>query len=823
MKHVSKFISYFIGFVIVAVLGITLAAYIYFLNSLPNYSGSKTLAGLTDKLTITRDQHALPHIIAQNSNDAYFAVGYSHAQDRLWQMQLHRHIAMGKMSELVGKNGIKTDKFLRNLGMFQAAKTAYPLLSDTVKSQLESYAAGVNAFLAEDHVLPIEFGILQLPKPKPWRPVESVAWMKVMAWDLNSTWRKELSRFTMSADFTPEQIAAYHLPYPGDKPFIPPIPKEIYGFDLKPQNISNIEKAAEPIKISEIIDNQTVDGIGSNNWVISGKMSQTGKPLLANDPHLALTAPALWYHIHVKAEDNSLNAIGATMPGVPYIILGRNDKIAWGFTNAAPDAQDLFVEKITKNGKYKTPDGEADFIMRQEVIKVKGAEDIIINTRATRHGPVISDQLPYIQEILDANHVISMRWTALDNDGRSLDAAARMATAQNWDDFKQAVGYFKAPQQAVVYADTDGNFGFIAPGAVPIRRADNALNGLYPAPGWLAKYDWQGYIPFNELPQKYNPKQSYIATANHKYLDNNYPHYVASRWTLPYRYNRITELLDGKTIHNLDTMAQIQLDQYSKFIENIRPLLAKNIHPAKLQNQASKDAWALIKNWDGRATLNSNAMLIITLWLDNLQEAILAPEFDKKQTRHQLLLEEVLANKNNMAKWCGNDNGKSGTPNDCAQLVISTLAQTLEQLANSQGDDMSKWRWGDVHQASSVHRIFDRVAVLDWLFNIVSPMGGSKTTVNVASYKNTISDNLKKVYKSTHGPSLRHLFDLSDLEKSRYIHSTGQSGNILSNHYSDYTQRWASGKYIPMVMKKANYMPNAIGTLELAPKSMPLK
>lgn len=812
MKNTFKYLGYIVSFVLVAAIAAMVGGYFYFKSGLPNYDGQIELAGLKDKVSITRDEYALPHIIAETAPDAYFAIGYAHAQDRLWQMHLHRHIAQGRLSELIGEQGLDTDKFLRNLGIFNAAQAAYPLLSAQTRTELEAYSAGVNAYLAEDHILPVEFTILQLAKPEPWQPIHSAAWMKIMAWDLNGTWRKEISRFKMSATFTPNQIAQIHPAYPGDKTFIPPNPQELYGFKLA-ENIS----ISDEVKISQIIDNQTTQGIGSNNWVLSGALSQTGMPLLANDPHLQLTAPALWYHAHLKAKDGSLNAIGSTMPAVPYIVLGRNDKIAWGFTNTDPDAQDLYVEKITKPDHYKTPTGEEAFITREEIIKVKGGNDVKLITRATRHGPVLSDQIADVKQLLGKDHVIAMRWTALDPDSRSLDASAKLSTAQNWQDVLAATTLHKAPIQSIVYADVEGNIGFIAPGAIPIRHKDNELYGQYPSPGWDAKYDWQGYIPANEVPQSFNPTKGYVATANHKIVDDDYKHYVASKWSLPYRYNRIAQLIEEKPKHNLDTLKDIQLDQYSLFLQNIRPLLDKAIALSPPSDNNASIAHQLLQGWDGRGTVDSREMLIITLWLHNLQTAILLPEFTEAYGRHHLFLEQVLADTNGMSRWCGDIHNEHGTVQTCADLVSQSLVKTNDQLTKQFGKNMNDWQWGKVHQSVGAHRIFDKVSPLNQIFNLVTPIGGGKTTVNVASYSKSTSSDLQEVFKNTHGPSLRHLFDLSDLEKSRYIHSSGQSGNIFSPYYSDYFPKWTAGEFIPMVMDEVNYKPNALGTLQLIP------
>jgi len=589
--------------------------YFYLRYSLPKVEGTLRLAGLKAEVTVLRDAWGIPHIYAASADDAMFGLGFVHAQDRLWQMEMNRRIAAGRLAEVLGPRALETDLFLRTLGVRRAAQASLEGLDVATRDTLDAYAAGVNAFLATNPVLPPEFWLLRVD-PQPWMPVDSVAWTKMMAWDLGGNWKNELLRMRLAKNFSLARINEFLPPYPGDAP--PQIQdlKEFY----RALGVDTVRLAQSAERIAAQTSNYLIEAAGSNNWVVSGARSQSGKPLLANDPHLGLTAPPVWYFAHLVAP--GLNAIGATLPGVPAIVLGRNQRIAWGFTNTGPDVQDLYIEKLEADGKYLAPDGPRTFETLRETIEVRGADDVQLAVRRTRHGPVISDVSRVAQELAPRGHVIAFSWTALADDDRSMQAALKFSRAREWDGFLAAARDFQTPQQNIVYADVEGNIGFVAAGRVPVRKPENDLKGLAPAPGWLAKYDWAGYLPFDALPRAFNPASGAIVTANHKIVPPGYPHYITSEWQPPFRAERIEAMLEAEPRHSVASFAQMQADAASLAVRELLPYL-KETRP---KSQYAGRALERIAAWDGTMAKDLPEPLIAVAWWRELARAIYADE-----------------------------------------------------------------------------------------------------------------------------------------------------------------------------------------------------
>src|SRR5688572_14286879 len=519
--------------------------YLYLGQSLPRTEGEVAVAGLSRPVEILRDAYGIPHIFAATLEDAHFALGYVHAQDRLWQMEMNRRIAAGRLSEVLGPGALESDRFLRTLGVRRVAEANLKRFDAETRRVLDAYASGVNAFLASSPVLPPEFWLTRTT-PEPWSAADSVGWMKMMAWDLGSNWRSELLRMQLAKSQSMARIHEFLPPYPGD-----PVPEMA---DLR-QLYPGIEK--QPVGVSFLENPDTA--AGSNSWAVSGARSASGKPLLANDPHLGLSAPSLWYFAHLHAP--GIDAIGGTLPGVPAILIGRNARIAWGLTNAMTDAQDLYLERL-----------DARFALREERIRVRGAAEEKLEVRVSRHGPVISDVLRAALDAAPRGYAVSLAWTALAEDDLSMQAALRVARAGDWREFNAALRQLHAPMQTVSYADVEGNIGFVAAGRVPVRKPGNDLKGLAPAPGWEARYDWAGWVPYDELPRVFNPPGGAIVNANHKLTPPGYPHAISYEWQLPYRARRIEALL-GAQKHTLESFARMQMDVVSLAAQDLLPKL----------------------------------------------------------------------------------------------------------------------------------------------------------------------------------------------------------------------------------------------------------
>ncbi len=798
------------------VLGVVILLLWYRSASQAQVKGSIKMTGPdapAAQVDIVRDAEGIPHIYAKSSADAYFALGFVHAQDRLWQMELNRRIAAGRMAEILGPNALDTDRFLRTLGVRRNAEAILAHLSPETRAMLNAYANGINAYLADrSQPLPPEFFITGAPAPAPWQAIDSIGWQTMMAWDLSGNWSQELLRMRLAQRLSLGQINEFLAPYPGDQVLqtqdYTKLYRELAGTT---QQLAAVARIAPP---------SLIDGMGSNEWVVSGAQSETGKPLLANDPHLGLSAPSLWYFAHLSAP--GMNVIGATLPGMPGVVLGHNDRIAWGFTNTAPDVQDLYIERINPaNAKqYQTPDGWADFKIRTETIKIKGQPDATLEVRETRHGPVVTGALPIMSKApLDVKkYAVAFAWTALRPDDLTMQAGMKFNRAKNWEEFLEGAKDFGTPQQNIVYADVDGNIGFVAPGRVPIRKPDNDLKGQAPAPGWDARYDWDGFIPFEKLPQQYNPASQRIVTANQKIVDDQYPYFLTSEWALPFRANRISALLDATPKHSMKSFAAIQKDVVSLAAQELLPILRET----KPLSARAKSALAALSTWDGAMEANRSEPLIFNAWLREASRRIFADELGadmmndywEQRNVHQSMV-NVLNNVNGQGRWCL-DTGKpaSAKPQTCAEVLSISLEAALADLEKRYGADRSKWRWGRAHAARSEHRPFGKVESLARWFDIRIQTPGDTFTVN--SGRNNLRDE-NEPFTSRHAASMRALYDLSDLENSRFMQSTGQSGNVFSPLYRNYVQRWAVGAYVPMKTKRETVEVKRLGTLVLGP------
>jgi penicillin G amidase len=784
-------------FLVIILFLLGVAGLIYLRLSLPKTNGTLSLPGLKNTVEILRDRNAVPHIYATSKDDAYFALGFVHAQDRLWQMEFQRRIGAGRLAEVVGEAALDTDTFLRTLSVYHYAEAALPKLSEETRSTLESYVLGINTYLqTRKGPLPPEFLILG-HTPEPWTATDILVWAKMMAWDLSGNWDDELLRVRLSKVLSLQQIAELYPPYPGEAPVILPDFKVLYQ-DLPLDHVWALSPKPEP------------PGAGSNNWVLSGNKTATGQPMLANDPHLGLGAPSLWYFAHLSAP--GLEVIGATLPGTPAVLLGRNDKVAWGFTNTGPDVQDLFIEQINQENpsQYLTPQGYQDFTIRQEVIKVKDAQDVNLQVRESRHGPIISDASKDSAEAANLsgeNHVLAFAWTALQDDDLTMQAVINLNTVQSWSEFTEVLKDFSVPQQNIVYADTEGNIGYYAPAKVPIRAKGD---GFMPSPGWTGEYDWTGYIPFDDLPHDYNPASGQIVTANHKVVPDDYPYFIGRDWAEPYRAERITNLLEAMDQHTLDSLASIQIDQLSLMSQDFTGLLRS----VKAETTLEKTAQAEILSWDGKMERSKAAPLIFAAWYRELSNLVyndeMGPFFEDYYGFHPMFMHDVISGKT-AASWC--DDISSSGQESCDFIANQAFKQAILYLSEHYGADIGKWEWGKAHYAHSDHAILTDTP-LGRIFDIKIPNGGDAFSVNAARFD--MADEAEP-FRQTNGPGYRALYDLSNLSASRFIHTTGQSGNPLSSHYRDFAEIWRDGRYISMTTTRAEIEKGRIGTLNLLP------
>ncbi len=790
MRRLGRWLGWaLLGLVVLSVAGLG-GGYLWLRQSLPQLDGEIRVAGLEASVTVVRDQWAIPHIEAESFEDAVFGLGFVHAQDRLWQMEFQRRVGAGRLAEIVGAAAVPTDRFMRTLGLYRRAAASFAHLAPATRAWLEAYAAGVNAYLATRRgPLPPEFLILRYDEVEPWTPADSLVWLRLMALDLGTNYLDELLRARLSTRLTDAQIADIWPDYPNDAPV----------------TLAALTKGLGLAALASVLPAPSAPRDGSNAWALAGSRTRTGAPLLANDPHLGLEAPGIWYLAHLKTPEGEV--IGATLPGVPAVVLGHNGTIAWGFTNTGADVEDLFVERLDAKdaGRYLTPDGSAPFAVRDELIKVKGGEPISIQVRETRHGPVLSDVLPDASTIFGKDRVLALAWTGLAEDDRTADALVALDQARDWAGFVEATRAVGAPMQNILYADTGGHIGFIAPGRVPIRRQGD---GRWPAPGWSGDHDWQGWVPFDALPRVLDPKDGRLFNANNKVVPDGYPYLLTADWEASYRARRLAELLQGSGF-DLADFAAIQADQYSPLAADLLPVMLE----AKPASEAAAAAMRELRAWDRVMRPDGRAPLLFAAWYRELSRLIqadeLGPLFPAFWAVRPRFMEQILKRR---PVWC--DDIRTQAVETCAALASQALERALADLAHRYGADQGHWRWGDAHPARMTHPILGQLPLLGRLFNIEVPSGGGDTTVDVGHFA---PRDEAHPFASIHAATYRGLYDLADLDRSRWIAATGQSGNPLSGHYRDLTRLWARGETVLMTRRPEAYGRGAIGRLRLGP------
>jgi len=719
------------------------------LGSLPKISGELRLAdaSLSAPLTIGRDSAGVVTITAQSELDADFALGFVHAQDRLFQMELMRRLGTGRLSELFGLQTLKTDKLMRLLGLAQQANAQYEAASPDLRAALDAYAAGVNAFVKwHGFPLPPEFLLLRF-EPEPWRPADSLLWGRLMAWQLSGNAGQEIQD---------ERL------------------RRVVNTDLLPLLLREEGKQA------------SLSGFGparsaSNNWAISGARTASGSPIFANDPHLSLSAPNTWYMARVSTPDGV--RVGATVPGLPFLVIGSNGNVAWGFTTTHSDTEDLFEEHLSPNQPehYDTPTGPAAFDVRREVIKVKDGADVTFNVRSTRHGPLISDLEP--ERYLHRR--FSLAWTGFMPNDRSPEAFLNMNRAKSAAAFKEALHDFHTPQQNVVYADTQGNIGFVAAGRVPVRR-NIANESLFPSPGWIDEYEWTGTLSFADLPQIENPPGGAIVTANNDIRPPRYLKFLGHSFDRPYRRDRILSLLAEAPGATLEDMERIQSDDFST------PLFGfVKAHLSDVAASVPLDVAAAMSGWEGRMEPDRPEPLIASAWLYATAKRVFADEMGVEEFQDWWLwqvdiLNDVMTN----PRWC--DDRETPTAESCRDAVRTALAEALDALRARYGADWREWSWGKAHAMQFRHPVFSRLPYIgDRLVpKVAAP--GDYFTINRGGM--AISDDGAR-FSDVHGPGMRLAVDLNRPGAPVFNMAGGQSGHPLSSHFSDLLPEWATGAY----------------------------
>ncbi len=833
MRSLLRVVRFLVVVLLIAGLFLSAGGWFVVQRTLPQTAGRLVVPGLRNGVEVVRDAWGVPHIYAQSSDDAFFAQGYVVAQDRLWQMEFNRRVAAGRVSEFGGRATLKDDILLRALGLRRSAEVDVQRLDDASRRALEAYARGVNAFV-ESHRdrLPLEFTLLNTVGGahvawEPWTPTDTVAIGKVMALGLSMNMSIELFRSQLWALLGPARAADLEPGYPEEGPFIVaaagaprqaarstevgsiPVASLESGWE---EDAARLSAALERVlfmaragRLPEGDDTAlTFTAIGSNNWVVGGGRTNTGKPFLANDPHLSIQNPSVWYEIHLDAP--GLHIAGVTFVGVPGVVLGHNDRIAWGATNSEVDVQDLYIERINPNNprQYEFQGQWVDGTVWREEIRVKGeGEPVLKEILVTRHGPIITEGVSD-----RISQPVALRWTAHDP-GTLFQAVAMLWTARNWQDFQAAMRLWDVPSQNIVYADVDGNIGYQMPGRIPLRAAGD---GRAPVAGWTGEYEWVGWIPYDDLPSVFNPAAGFVASANNRVVSYDYPYYLSNEWAPPYRATRINELLAAQSNHTLQSMRDIQADVYCIPDRDLAAYILA-LPPQTARERAAHD---VIAAWDYRTSMDSVAASIVETTLGYVMRYTFADELGKR-TNDYLdngvpVLLRILPDGGN--RWF--DDVTTAVVETRDDIVQRGFRQALADLEAQLGADMARWTWGRLHTATFDHDVFGKVAVLNRIFNIgpvaVPGSGGNGFTVYAANYH--IGRSPAGVFNIS---SMRAVYDLSNFDNSLMVNAVGQSGQPGSRHYGDMVTAWRDVRHHPMPFTRAAVDRHSRRVLHLSP------
>ena len=767
---------------VVLVLGAAVSMVVLSRRGLPVTSGVME-SGVSSTVEIYRDEYGIPHIIGQSMEDIAYAQGYVQAQDRLWQMDMSRRGVGGKLSEILGEEFIDTDRFTLTIGFYRAAHLTYEHLGEAAKSAMEAYARGVNAYLDDNRgKLSPEFMLIGY-EPEPWDPVDSIAISKYMAWYLGGNMNTEIF-LSAALETLGEELAKELFPtYPEGAPVIVPSPEETA---FTRDNVNSL------VKLSRLADlnnaNTFVPGLGSNNWVVSGDKTASGSALLANDMHLGMGMPSIWYANHLIIEGD-FNVTGVIFPGIPGVIVGFTDHIAWGVTNTGPDVQDLYLITFNPdNGhQYLYMDEWVDAEVVVEEIKVKGEEEpreleVII----TRHGPVIS-------QVVGLDQPFSLRWTALEAT-REMEAVLNFFRATNWEQFCEALEGFMVPTQNFVFVDREGNIGYRANGHIPIRRNGN---GLLPVDGSTDEFIWEGYIPWEELPQAYNPEGGIIVTANHRVVDDNYPYLISLEWAAPYRALGIWREFEGREQLTLEDMVHAQTSYYNTQAELLAPVLLEALEDAAL-GEAANSALSLLEEWlaepveeageAGPAIFNTLYLKIIRHTFadelgEDLYERFLRSRGVTHTTDRMLLAEEESA-------WFNKPG--TGIRESRADIIRAAFEDTVLELKERLGEQPENWQWGDLHTITFNHEMGSVQALRPFFNRGPFAVGGSGHTPCNMSYPPRLP------FEVSVSAPWRYLIDMGD-NTALDVLAIGNSGHPFSKHYDDQLELWLAGEYKEMI------------------------
>lgn len=780
--------------VIVAISGIVLIQFIK-TAAVPDYNKDFVLYGLKSDVEIIRDEHAIPHVYAENEEDLYRAVGFAMAQDRLWQMDLLRRVTQGRLSEILGKDQVETDLMMRALRIQEKSQKILENSDPEVVAALEAFSDGVNQYIAKFPLAP-EFKVLGY-QPEWWEPVHSINLIGYMSWDLSMGWGTEYYLHQLRTEVPDSMIAE----------LIPDLQK--HKTKVFPEFGSNkVSAESTLLSASQNLKDLGIEIFnGSNNWAVAGKKSTSGMPLMANDMHLGLFAPGIWYQMH-QVVDGKLNVTGVAVPGQPFIIAGHNDRIAWGMTNVMVDDLDFYAEKLNEDStKYWFDGAWEDFDIHHETIKTKEGDSLKVDLKFTHRGPMVN------RFKKEKETPLSIRWLGneMSNEIRSVYL---LNHAKNWNDFRDACSTFTSVSQNIVYADVDGNIGLQCSAGLPIREG----SGIEIYPGDSSKYDWKGLVPFEELPYEFNPERGYVSSANNKTVSDDYPHYISYWFATPSRIDRIREMLEAKEKLGVDDFKAMHSDFKSKTAERMTLVFLRALQQQSNYSDTENAALKKLAAWDYKLTRESQAASVFEVLyrksMLNLVKDNLSPELFKGMKGQKVLLENLLLNvlENKDSRWV--DNLETPEKESFDDIVVQSFKETVEELSEELGTDVEQWQWGKIHSFALNHPL-GVVPALNKLLKLNRgpfEMPGSYHTVCPYSY------SFNNLYKATHGASERHIFDTKDWDNSQTIIPTGTSGVPASPFYLDQTDMYIHNQYHDDPFNKAAVEKAASFKMKLTPQ-----
>jgi penicillin G amidase len=773
-------------------------------KSFPDTTGEVRLNGLRGTVEIKRDGHGIPQIYADDPADLFFAQGYVQAQDRFYEMDFRRHVTAGRLSELVGKEGLDTDKLVRTLGWRRVAEQEYEELGAGTRSLLEAYARGVNSYIdgKSGSELSLEYTVLSLTgpdyRPEPWTPVDSVAWVKAMAWDLNSNMADEIDRTTASRQMSVKDVEAlYPDPPRSHRPIVTDrrltVRNKTFGeppavTPAVSASLARTRDAAEglPAMLG------TGEGIGSNSWVVDGRHSATGEPILANDPHLSPSMPGIWYQVGLHCRELTdacpYDVSGFSFSGMPGVVVGHNRRIAWGVSTMYADVTDLYLERV-EGDTYEYKGERLPVKTRRETLKVAGGESRTITVRSTRHGPILSDVSDEVAEVGTAN-AVALKWTAL-TPRPTISAIFELDRAQGWKDFRAAAKRLTVPSQNLIYADVEGNIGYQAPGDIPIRSRGD---GRWPVPGWDGKHEWKGYVPFDALPRVLNPGEGFIITANNRVIGDQYPYTLGADTAPGYRSARIRNLLTSKDRLSVRDMTRFQMDTYNPIAEQ----MADSLLEVDLDTRFARQGQNTLRAWDYRQDADSPGAAYFNVVWRNVLELTFHDELPREQWpdggERWFNVMRTIIDRPSSHWW---DNLATPTVVERRDDILrEAMVQARDELTMIRSRDISGWHWGNIHRLTLVNPTLGRsgIGLVDRIFNRGPvDVGGGGGLVNATAW------DAARGYEVTAAASMRMVVDLADLDRSRWIQLSGNSGHAYHEHYADQLPLWADGRTLPWV------------------------